>query len=848
MMGRITFVVLCFVGVIVFVSQTNILATKAAPTSKVVADTTAVASDMDEPGIPDNATRLAMVEETIKQLPNGGEGTTFCFSPDIDPTYYQTFCEMHPNLCGMSADPRYFANCRWFNVAQGTPVALTWSLVPDSTPGANSNLFSGMNAKFGNNQNLWISLLQQCFDRWQALSGVTYTRVTVGGNPWDDGGSWGAGGAAGLRGDIRIRMVTVDGENGVLAYDNYPCDGGDMSLDKDEQWQQSSANYRFLRDVVMHEHGHGLGLGHVCPVIFSASGTLMNPFINTNFDGPQHDDIRGVQFEYGDKRENNDSAATATNLGTLVTGSPVTVGAIATPPAIAFPSSLVSIDSASNDQDWYKFVVTGPSIANVTVRPRGTTYQSAPQSCSGGQGIDCCDDAATYNLDSKSQINLGFEIRGGTNGTNVIYTANTAGMGADEVATNVALTGSPGTFYVRVFGAGSNTQVQLYLLDISVTDTTLDVSAPAPAPGFAQLMPVSENSIYMQSTTASDPAGVQYFFHFVSGAAGGADSGWQADTEYTNTGLAPNRSFSYQVKARDFAPPPGPNETAYSAVNTTASMIQTPGTFTVGTVTQNSIQITADGAFSFLTTPTSGLFFEQTPAAGSGANVWVTTTTINVTGLAPGTMYSFRAKARNRVSIETGFSQPINVTTLPAAGTGACCMANGTCQLLSSGSCLANSGTYHGDASVCSPNPCPPPTGACCQGVSCSVVTESSCNSLGGTYEGNFTVCSPNPCGVVTGACCHDDGSCIVETEAACNSNSGDYHGDGSVCSPNPCPQPCTLLGDINGDSVVDGQDIAGYVRVKMGTPDGGDNASCADYGNGNLDDDTNDFINDLVN
>lgn len=41
------------------------------------------------------------------------------------------------------------------------------------------------------------------------------------------------------------------------------------------------------------------------------------------------------------------------------------------------------------------------------------------------------------------------------------------------------------------------------------------------------------------------------------------------------------------------------------------------------------------------------------------------------------------------------------------------------------------------------------PTGACCVGTDCSVTTESTCTLLGGTYLGNGTNCTPNPC-----ACC----------------------------------------------------------------------------------------------
>ena len=52
--------------------------------------------------------------------------------------------------------------------------------------------------------------------------------------------------------------------------------------DTSKNWASSGGTYRFLRNVVMHEHGHGLGFQHTCP----ANGTkLMEPFIDTS---PEH--------------------------------------------------------------------------------------------------------------------------------------------------------------------------------------------------------------------------------------------------------------------------------------------------------------------------------------------------------------------------------------------------------------------------------------------------------------------------------------------------------------------------------------------------------------------------------
>lgn len=100
----------------------------------------------------------------------------------------------------------------------------------------------------------------------------------------------------------------------------------------------------------------------------------------------------------------------------------------------------------------------------------------------------------------------------------------------------------------------------------------------------------------------------------------------------------------------------------------------------------------------------------------------------------------------------------------------------------------------------------------------------------------------------VTGACCYKDGSCEVLRPTQCAAAGGEYQGDNTDCDPNPCPPPCNLLGDVNQDTVVDGLDVRGFVRAKLGLPeDAGDNHACADYGTGTLEGDTDEFVADLL-
>ena len=59
----------------------------------------------------------------------------------------------------------------------------------------------------------------------------------------------------------------------------------------------------------------------------------------------------------------------------------------------------------------------------------------------------------------------------------------------------------------------------------------------------------------------------------------------------------------------------------------------------------------------------------------------------------------------------------------------------------------------------------------------------------------------------------------------------------------------CTLVGDVNQDTLIDGEDIDGYLRAKLGQPPSlGEEPLCADFGNGgDLALDTADFVNALL-
>jgi hypothetical protein len=228
-----------------------------------------------------------------------------------------------------------------------------------------------------------------------------------------------------------------------------------MVLDSNDapNFASPGGGHLFLRNTVAHEHGHGIGLLHVCP---ADQTKLMEPVLSLSYDGPRQDDIRGVQFLYGDPAEPDDGPVTAHALGPL-NGS-LSYGV--PPPPVSGSSdpnsSIASIDN-SGKTDWYSFTVAGPGVANVTATPVGSIYTSGPQdpSCSGGTSFDY-----------RAVANLGVEVYAG-DGTTVLGSSNTAPIGQPEVLSNVALI-QAGMYFIRIFTTTqADGQSQLYSLSIT---------------------------------------------------------------------------------------------------------------------------------------------------------------------------------------------------------------------------------------------------------------------------------------------------------------------------------------------------------------------------------------------
>lgn len=368
----------------------------------------------------------------------------------------------------------------WLSTASGSrsgngaPATITWSIVPDGTTTDSStstsatspsNLISFMNSNFGGvagQTNLtlqpWFHIFTDVFGRWSALSGANFVFESH-----DDGVRHpSANGQLGVRGDIRLAGANVDGSGSVLAFTYFPTGGSDMVIDTSETsfFSNSSQNYINLRNTILHEVGHAFGLEHVSS---TTSNLLMEPVIDTSFDGPQLDEVRGIQYFFGDANEKsngglgNNTVAHATSLGTIVSGGTKAVGTSANVPTQTISATATDFVSISNldDTDFYSFSVASSSVLNATLTPRGGVFTQG--------AADQNQTPTSFNANARNNLALAIF---GTDGTTMIAFANATAAGLAEAISNLSLP-SAGTYYARVTGLDDT--VQLYELGLSAT-------------------------------------------------------------------------------------------------------------------------------------------------------------------------------------------------------------------------------------------------------------------------------------------------------------------------------------------------------------------------------------------
>lgn len=349
-------------------------------------------------------------------------------------------------------------------VSEGDPATLTWGIVADGTNIYDedpSDLVSYLDEIFGETTSStdlttrsWFSVFQESFDRWSELGGLTFVYEES-----DNGSMVGSSsGRLGVLADVRIGGSYVDGPSGTLAYTWLP-NNGDMVIDTGETtfYADPSDNYLAFRNTVMHELGHAFGLLHVES---ATSDLLLEPYIDTSFDGPQLDDIRGLHGLYGDANEKdysgqgNDIASRATSLGDLTAGGQLGVGLDAGDDQVveATETDFVSITDGS-DVDYYSFSIDSPLELSLTLTPRGGVFQQGVQ---GGN-------QSTFDANARNDLSLAVYA---SDGTTLLESVDLTDAGGVETISGLQLA-SGGEYFARVLGADDS--VQLYELVVSAT-------------------------------------------------------------------------------------------------------------------------------------------------------------------------------------------------------------------------------------------------------------------------------------------------------------------------------------------------------------------------------------------
>ena len=374
--------------------------------------------------------------------------------------------------CGADVVARWSFTANGFAGSRGDAITLTWGIVPDGTPisasgsGESNNpssLAAMMDGIFGDppggsdlTQRRWFYLFNDSMDRISQIAGLTYVY-----EPNDDGRDFStfARGQLGVRPDVRIGGHNVNGVGGAKAYGYFP-NIGDIVFDTADIgfFSNQTKGRGQLRNMFMHEHSHGLGLHHSTSNSFDP---LMEPVVPRTGTGPQFDDILGLQRLYGDvleKNGGNDTAPTATPLGTLTLGSALTRGADAADVTVGLTDTdFVSIDGSS-DVDYFSFTLDRPAFVDFSIAPIGPTYHIDPAS------------GPAYTLTASRQSDLHFILL--DQAQSLIQVVDQGGLGSVETLTDLKL--NAGTYYLAVGGLEDATQ--FYRMDLSASKLPADIN------------------------------------------------------------------------------------------------------------------------------------------------------------------------------------------------------------------------------------------------------------------------------------------------------------------------------------------------------------------------------------
>jgi hypothetical protein len=295
-----------------------------------------------------------------------------------------------------------------------------------------------------------------------------------------------------------------------------------------------------------------------------------------------------------------------------------------------------------------------PDPMTFDVEPYGTTTSSVSMF------------ATTANDDDSPPVSYYFDfVAGGTGGSDSGWQSGTL------FTDNGLLANTLYTYRVKARDSASPANETAY--SEQATTATLIETPTGVAFGT-----VTNDSIQLQATGAltnlDDGASGVYFDSTTGGGDGGINAWVQAPTD-TATGLEPDASYTFRVKARN----QDAIETGYSASSSKATLANTPGPPILDTVDCSSmtIDVAPDGnpwytTYAIRCTFTWGYdgdwYNKYVSASGEPVStpVWRTDAQWNVTlltGMKSDTAYDFRVTARNQESVSTEQGPAASATT-----------------------------------------------------------------------------------------------------------------------------------------------------------------------------------------
>lgn len=463
-----------------------------------------------------------------------------CWPKTLTPAQWDQVVEQNGALPpGMNPD-----GLRWFSdtqvwagdiaigpSGQAQRVRFTYSFPDDFTtwglPQAASTGPSNLNQRFGilfgtDNIDLGREYVRQSLAVWHKYAGLDYDEVADDNAPMDQLTT-----RVPSRGDIRIAGRPF-GPATFLAYNAFPTNsfanigGSDMVLNtsffRAQNFSDPNDNYRYFRNTVAHEHGHGIAAIHAVPC---NDTKLMEPLISVVFDVVQIDERRFAGHNYGDRFSGNQSPADAVDLGDLAL--PLR--------SVLEPSLSTNGANGPNNsgEDWFLFALSAPQDVVISVVPIGGVYDAYQQEsgCFSGNGSE---------IDASAAGDLGVELRN-ADGTVVLASSVSAGPGESETISLTAL--SIGTYTIRVFDGGPNANQNVQLYDFALHVANVPAS-PLAIAGINKRVAANTNCFFLGdiNSQATEPGAELVGYEWDLDGDGSFETvGAQPMTQYPSNGV-----------------------------------------------------------------------------------------------------------------------------------------------------------------------------------------------------------------------------------------------------------------------------------------------------------------------